>query len=85
MGRTGRGETVETVRQALVAKIGENIQVRRFTALNTEDGIIGFYRHGDRIGTMVQLTGGNEELAKDLTNYNVHLPIEGSPLNIGSN
>ena len=60
------GETVETVRQALVAKIGENIQVRRFTALNTEDGIIGFYRHGDRIGTMVQLTGGNEELAKDL-------------------
>lgn len=60
------GETVETVRQALVAKIGENIQVRRFTALNTEDGIIGFYRHGDRIGTMVQLTGGNAELAKDL-------------------
>ena len=60
------GETVETVRQALVAKIGENIQVRRFTALNTEDGIIGFYRHGDHIGTMVQLTGGNEELAKDL-------------------
>jgi elongation factor Ts len=60
------GETVETVRQALVAKIGENIQVRRFTTLNTDDGIIGFYRHGDRIGTMVQLTGGNEELAKDL-------------------
>ena len=60
------GETVETVRQALVAKIGENIQVRRFTALNTEDGIIGFYRHGDSIGTIVQLTGGNEEFAKDL-------------------
>jgi elongation factor Ts len=60
------GDTVETVRQALVAKIGENIQVRRFVTLNTEDGIIGFYRHGDRIGTMVQLTGGNEELAKDL-------------------
>ena len=60
------GDTVETVRQALVAKIGENIQVRRFVTLTTEDGIIGFYRHGDRIGTMVQLTGGNEELAKDL-------------------
>jgi elongation factor Ts len=60
------GDTVETVRQALVAKIGENIQVRRFVTLNTDDGIIGFYRHGDRIGTMVQLTGGNEELAKDL-------------------
>ncbi|SFK33504.1 translation elongation factor Ts [Methylophaga sulfidovorans] len=60
------GDSVETVRQALVAKIGENIQVRRFTTLNTDDGIIGFYRHGDRIGTMVQLKGGNEELAKDL-------------------
>ena len=60
------GDTVETVRQALVAKIGENIQVRRFTSLNTDAGIIGFYRHGDRIGTMVQLKGGNEELAKDL-------------------
>jgi elongation factor Ts len=60
------GDSIETVRQALVAKIGENIQVRRFTTLNTDDGIIGFYRHGDRIGTMVQLKGGNEELAKDL-------------------
>jgi len=60
------GETVETVRQALVAKIGENIQIRRFTTLSSDAGVIGFYRHGDRIGTMVQITGGDEELAKDL-------------------
>lgn len=60
------GENVETKRQALVAKIGENIQVRRFTTMSTEDGLIGFYRHGDRIGTMVQIKGGNAELAKDL-------------------
>lgn len=60
------GETVEKVRQALVAKIGENIQVRRFTTLSTDAGVIGFYRHGDRIGTMVQINGGDEELAKDL-------------------
>jgi len=60
------GETVEAKRQALVAKIGENIQVRRFTTLSTDDGLIGFYRHGDRIGTMVNVKGGNEELARDL-------------------
>jgi elongation factor Ts len=60
------GDTVETVRQALVAKIGENIQIRRFTTLATDDGLIGSYRHGDRIGTMVQLKGGDLELARDL-------------------
>jgi elongation factor Ts len=60
------GETVENTRQALVAKIGENIQVRRFTTLSTDDGVIGAYRHGDRIGTMVQLNGGDQDLAKDL-------------------
>jgi elongation factor Ts len=59
------GDTVETKRQALVAKIGENIQVRRFTTM-TSEGQIGFYRHGDRIGTMVALNGGDVELAKDL-------------------
>jgi elongation factor Ts len=59
------GETVEEKRQALVAKIGENIQVRRFTTL-TSEGVIGSYRHGDRIGTMVALTAGDEALAKDL-------------------
>jgi elongation factor Ts len=59
------GDTVESKRQALVAKIGENIQVRRFTTM-TSEGQIGIYRHGDRIGTMVGLNGGNDELAKDL-------------------
>lgn len=60
------GDSIENTRQALVAKIGENIQLRRFTTLTADDGIIGTYRHGDRIGTMVQLKGGNEELARDL-------------------
>lgn len=60
------GETVEAKRQALVAKIGENIQVRRFTTLSTDEGLIGFYRHGDRIGTMVNVKGGDEDLARDL-------------------
>ncbi|MDT8370436.1 MAG: translation elongation factor Ts [Gammaproteobacteria bacterium] len=60
------GDSIETVRQALVAKIGENIQVRRFELMTSEDGVIGSYRHGDRIGTMVKLTGGDLALAKDL-------------------
>ena len=60
------GESVEVVRQALVAKIGENIQIRRFELMSSEDGVIGSYRHGDRIGTMVKLTGGDMTLAKDL-------------------
>jgi elongation factor Ts len=60
------GDTVESKRQALVAKIGENIQVRRFTTMSSDEGLIGFYRHGDRIGTMVSIKGGDEELARDL-------------------
>jgi elongation factor Ts len=59
-------DTVDVVRQALIAKIGENIQVRRFTLVETDDGVIGSYRHGDRIGTLVKLTGGDIALAKDL-------------------
>jgi len=62
----GNGESIEVVRQALVAKIGENIKVRRFALMATDDGIIGSYRHGDRIGTMVKMTGNDLTLAKDL-------------------
>jgi elongation factor Ts len=60
------GDSIESVRQALVAKIGENIQVRRFELMTSENGVVGSYRHGDRIGTLVKLTGGDLALAKDL-------------------
>ena len=60
------GESIDTIRQTLIAKIGENIQIRRFTLMNVEDGVIGSYRHGDRIGSMVKLTGGDMALAKDI-------------------
>jgi len=62
----GSGESIDTVRQALIAKIGENIQIRRFTMMAVDDGVIGSYRHGDRIGSMVKLTGGDVALAKDI-------------------
>jgi elongation factor Ts len=60
------GDSIDTIRQTLIAKIGENIQIRRFTLMNVEDGVIGSYRHGDRIGSMVKLTGGDMALAKDI-------------------
>lgn len=60
------GESIDTVRQSLIAKIGENIQVRRFAMMSVEDGVIGYYRHGDRIGTMVSVSGGDMALAKDV-------------------
>ena len=59
------GGSIDSVRQELIAKIGENIQVRRFEIMST-DGVIGSYRHGDRIGTLVELDGGDIALAKDL-------------------
>lgn len=59
------GESVEQARQALVSKIGENIQVRRFVRRST-DGRLGAYVHGGKIGVLVDLAGGDETLARDL-------------------
>lgn len=56
---------VENARQALVAKIGENIKLRRMVRLST-DGVVGFYLHGNRIGVLVALKNGDEALAKDI-------------------
>ena len=57
--------TVEQARQILVTKIGENIQVRRLVHIST-DGTIGAYVHGGKIGVLVDLSGGDETLARDL-------------------
>jgi elongation factor Ts len=59
-------ESINETRQALIAKIGENINVRRFTFIETESGYISRYIHGDRIGVLVAVDGGDEVLAKDL-------------------
>ncbi|HEX5209929.1 MAG TPA: translation elongation factor Ts [Steroidobacteraceae bacterium] len=59
------GETIEERRRALVAKIGENISVRRFALLATPQHL-GAYSHGTRIGTLVAVKGGNAQLAHDL-------------------
>lgn len=59
------GQTVEEARQALVAKLGENMAVRRFARISTS-GVVGSYVHGRKIGVIVDLEGGNAELAKDI-------------------
>lgn len=60
------GETVENTRLALVSKIGENIQVRRFQILTASSGVLGTYMHGTRIGVMVELENGTDDLCKDI-------------------
>lgn len=62
----GEETTVNTAREALVAKIGENMNVRRFQRFQTESGILVSYQHGVRIGVVVALEGGDEALGKDL-------------------
>ena len=58
-------ETIEERRRTLVAKIGENIGVRRFALLATPQ-YLGAYTHGTRIGSLVAVKGGDAQLAHDL-------------------
>ena len=59
------GNTLEVTRQALVAKMGENISVRRFDILESNK-IVGSYVHMARIGVLIEINGGDETLARDL-------------------
>ncbi len=59
------GKTVEEARTELVAKIGENISVRRISIVES-DGPIGFYTHNARIGAVVALDGGDVDLARNI-------------------
>jgi elongation factor Ts len=61
----GGGVSLDERRRALISKIGENIAVRRFVRVSSP-GPLGTYTHGTRIGCLVALQGGDEELAKDL-------------------
>ncbi|SDB06855.1 translation elongation factor Ts (EF-Ts) [Pseudidiomarina indica] len=57
--------TVEEVRELLVAKIGENMNVRRVFTIEAGD-LVEAYVHGGRIGVLVAISGGDAELAKDI-------------------
>ncbi|MCB1744159.1 MAG: translation elongation factor Ts, partial [Gammaproteobacteria bacterium] len=62
--REGQAQTVDERRRELIAKIGENIEVRRVQVVHASGGRLGTYLHGTRIGTVVDLSGGDEALAK---------------------
>jgi elongation factor Ts len=58
---------LETTREALVQKIGENIGVRRIVLLDADSGVVGSYVHSNnRIAVLVKLKGGDQDLARDV-------------------
>ncbi len=58
--------TVDAAREALITKIGENVQVRRLVRFDDVEGELHSYRHGVRIGVVVELIGGDAVLGKDI-------------------
>lgn len=62
---TASGETIEAVRKALIAKLGENITVRRFVRYTTE-GRAAAYLHGAKIGVLVDFAGADEAFGRDI-------------------
>jgi len=62
----GDSMSIEEARKAKIVKIGENIQVRRFELLSTESGSFGSYLHGVRMGVLVEMENGNDDLIKDV-------------------
>lgn len=63
--KLGDGRTIEAARTELVAKVGENISLRRFARLEADDHL-GAYSHQARIGVLVSLAGGFDALAQDI-------------------
>lgn len=57
--------TVEEARAAVIAKVGENIQVRRMARMDSANTVAG-YLHGGRIGVLIEIKGGSAELARGL-------------------
>jgi elongation factor Ts len=60
------GETVDEAREGIIAKIGENVSVRRLQNISAKNGVLGAYKHGDRIAVLAVLSGKDADLAKDI-------------------
>ncbi|MEY4593378.1 MAG: hypothetical protein RIR18_2273 [Pseudomonadota bacterium] len=58
--------TVESTRSALVGKIGENMTIRRFTRFEAKGQLVSYIHGGAKVGVLVDLVGGDEQLGKDL-------------------
>jgi elongation factor Ts len=78
--KTASGESVEDARAAAVAKLGENIQVRRLVRFDSSDNVAA-YVHSGKIGVLVELKGGNEELARGIA---MHVAAMNPPYNKAS-
>ncbi len=63
--RSSHGPTIEEGRQWLVTKVGENVQLRRMAVVESRN-TIGAYVHGGRIGVLVEMQGGDAELARGI-------------------
>jgi elongation factor Ts len=63
--KTTAGSSVEEARLTLVAKVGENVQVRRLVRVDSKNNV-GAYVHGGRIGVLVELKGGNVDVARNV-------------------
>jgi len=75
--KVGSGETVEETRAAVVAKVGENVQVRRLASIDSANTVAA-YIHGGRIGVLVELKGGDAELARGIA---MHVAAMNPPYN----
>jgi elongation factor Ts len=60
------GDSLEKSREDIVAKVGENVSIRRVQTITVDTGVIGAYKHGERIAVLAVLDGGDEALAKDI-------------------
>jgi elongation factor Ts len=74
------GETVEEARAAVIAKVGENVLVRRMASINTTNNVAA-YVHGGKIGVLVELAGGDVELARGVA---MHVAAMNPPYNKAS-
>jgi elongation factor Ts len=64
--RLDNGKTVEEFRAVLVGKIGENLSIRRFAGVDAKGRVAQYVHGGAKIGVLVDVTGGQEQLGKDL-------------------
>jgi elongation factor Ts len=71
------GETIEETRAAVVAKVGENVQVRRMVRIDSANNVAA-YLHGGRIGVLVEVKGGNAEFARGIA---MHVAAMNPPYN----
>lgn len=66
MPLAGAAGDIDSAQKALIAKLGENIQLRRFIRYETHTGLISSYLHGSRIGVLLEMEGNDAVLARDV-------------------